>query len=87
MASSTSTGTFDITRTTGACAFSRRSMNDVRIPAAKEITSWSSRTWCEICSQRRSMSWGFTVRISVSAHATASGFDSVVATPCRSASS
>src|SRR5438552_15677616 len=36
MASSTSTGTFDITRTTGALAPNRRSMNEVRMPAATE---------------------------------------------------
>ncbi len=41
MASSTSTGVFDMTRTTGMSPVSRRSMNPVGMPAATEISSLS----------------------------------------------
>ena len=43
IASSTSTGVFDMTRTTGTSTGIRRSMNDVVMPAATETSSWSDR--------------------------------------------
>ena len=44
IASSTSTGVLDITRTTGTSTGKRRSMNEVVIPAATEITSCDGAT-------------------------------------------
>jgi hypothetical protein len=62
----------DITRTTGTSALRRRSMNDVVIPAAIEITSCDGVASPEISSSMRSMSCGLTAITSVSAFAAAS---------------
>ena len=72
MASSTSAGVLDITRTTGTSPVQRRSMNDVVIPAAIEITSWDGPTRLATSSSIRSMSCGLTAITSVSAFAAAS---------------
>ncbi len=58
---------FDITRTTGRSPGSLRSMNDVVMPAATEMTSRSPGTVGAISSSRAAMSCGFTVSTRVSA--------------------
>ena len=78
IASSTSTGTFDITRTTGVP--SGDEPLDERRPDARgerdhQVLGCVSDPW--ICSSRASMSWGLTVSTRVAAHATASGLESV----------
>src|SRR5439155_10647287 len=85
IASSTSTGTFDMTRTTGVSSGMNRSLKDIRMTAAKLITTWSAVTTPVICSRSASISCGFTVRTTVPALDTASSFDRVVVTPSRSA--
>ena len=62
----------DITRTTGTSTGKRRSMNDVVMPAAIEITSCDGATRSAISSSIRSMSCGLTAITSVSAFAAAS---------------
>ncbi len=61
MASSTRTGTLDITRTTGACTGSNRSMKAQRMPAATLTMTCSAVTAPAISDTRASMSWGLTV--------------------------
>ena len=72
IASSTSAGVLDITRTTGTSAENRRSMNDVVMPAAIEITSCEGVTRPAISSSIRPMSCGLTAITSVSAFLAAS---------------
>ena len=67
MASSTSTGVFDMTRTTAASAASLDSMYLVVIPAATEITSWPAFTRGPTSSSNPDMSCGLTVMTRVSA--------------------
>ena len=67
IASSTSTGVLDMTRTTGTSPPSRRSILAVVMPAATEMTSRSAGTCGAISSSRAVMSCGLTVMISVSA--------------------
>ena len=61
-----------MTRTTGTSAVKRRSMNDVVIPAAIEMTSWDGLTRPATSLSIRSMSCGLTAITSVSAFAAAS---------------
>ena len=67
IASSTSTGVFDITRTTGTSPVSRRPMKVVVIPAATEITSAPGGTAGAISSSGLPMSCGLTASTRVSA--------------------
>ncbi len=69
IASSTSTGVLDITRTTGTSPVSLRPMKAVVMPAATEITSRSAEagTNAAISSSSPPMSCGLTARTSVSA--------------------
>ncbi len=67
IASSTRTGVLDMTRTTGMSPPSRRSISDVVMPAATEITRPSAGTCGAISSSSAAMSWGLTARMSVSA--------------------
>ena len=71
IASSTSTGVLDITRTTGTSAGSRASMNDVGMPAATETTSRPAGITGAISSSSAAMSCGLTARIRVSARCAA----------------
>jgi hypothetical protein len=80
IASSTRTGTFDITRTTGTPSGRRASMKDVRMPAANEMTRCSGVMVRPTWSRSPSMSWGFTVSTSVRAQLAASSLESVAAT-------
>src|SRR5690606_24518499 len=83
---STRTGVFDMTRTTGTPSGSRSSMNPVVIPAAAEITRRPGGTCGPTSSSRAPMSCGLTARISVSAVAAASRFETI-SMPYRSRSS
>ena len=67
IASSTSTGVLDMTRTTGSWPGSRREMNAVVIPAATEITRVPAGTTGAISSSSLPMSCGLTARTRVSA--------------------
>ena len=67
IASSTSTGVLDMTRTTGSCPGSRREMYDVVMPAATEITRVPAGTAGAISSSSRPMSCGLTARTRVPA--------------------
>src|SRR5712691_1406661 len=87
IASSTITGTFDITRTTGTSSGRCFSTKDVRTPAAKVITRSPGVTCSRICDSRVSMSWGLAISTRTSAHPTASALSSVAATPYLPASS
>ncbi len=78
MASSTSTATFDMTRTTVTPSGRRFSMKPVRMPAARETTRVSPVTEPSSCSSSASMSCGFTDRTRTSAHSAASTFESEV---------
>jgi hypothetical protein len=72
IASSTSTGVFDITRTTGTSTGKCRSMYDVVIPAATEMTSCDWPTHAAISPSILAMSCGLTVITSVLAFLAAS---------------
>jgi hypothetical protein len=74
IASSTWTGVFDITRTTGTSP-SLRSIRAVGMPAATEMTSRSAGTCGAISSSSTLMSCGLTAMTSVSAALTASVAD------------
>ena len=87
MASSTMTGTFDITRTTGTSSARCFCTNDVRMPAAKLTTRSSDVTSARICDRSTSMSCGFAIRTSTFAQRAASELSSVAVTPYFPASS
>ncbi len=57
----------DITRTTGTSTGKRRSMNEVVMPAATEITSWEVLTRPAISSSILPMSCGLTPMTSTDA--------------------
>jgi hypothetical protein len=78
IASSTSTGVLDMTRTTGTAAPSWFSIRDVGNPAATEMIRRSAGTCGAISSSSAVMSCGLTVMTSVSAVLAASA---AVATP------
>lgn len=67
MASSTRAGVFVITRTTGVPAARRSSKKEVGMPAAPLTTRRSAGVCGASSSRRVAMSWGLTVRMSVSA--------------------
>src|SRR5580700_5989011 len=75
IASSTSTGVLDITRTTGTGPASERPMNAVVIPAATEMISLPGPVPGLISASSAAMSCGFTVITSVSARSAASAAD------------
>jgi len=81
IASSTSTGVFVMTRTTGSPGTpSRSATNAVMMPAAPEMTRRSSGMCGASSSSSAAMSCGLTVRMSVSALFAASALDTA-ATP------
>lgn len=67
MASSTRAGVFVMTRTTGVPAARRSSKKEVGMPAAPLTTRRSAGVCGASSSRRVAMSWGLTVRMSVSA--------------------
>ena len=71
---------FDMTRTTGTSPGSRRSMNDVVMPAATETTSRPGGSPGAISASSLPMSCGLTARIRVSASLAAAGA-SITCTP------
>jgi len=73
MASSTRAGVFVMTRTTGVPTARRASKKEVGMPAAPLMTRRSAGTWGASSSRSVPMSWGLTVRMSVSALFAASG--------------
>jgi hypothetical protein len=87
IASSTITGTFDITRTTGTSSGRCFSTNEVLIPAAKLTTRCSRDTWGRIWSTSTSVSCGLAIKTRTSADRAASALSSVAAMPYLPASS
>ena len=67
MPSSTRTGVFGMTRTTGVPEVRLSSMNPVVMPAAALMTRRSAVMWGASSSRSRPMSWGLTARMRMSA--------------------
>src|SRR6266542_898337 len=80
-------GEFGIARTTGTPSAMRASMYAVGIAAATESTVWSGESREPMSASSASMSWGLTATTTSAAPCTASAFDVVASTPCRSCSS